>query len=38
VKKRKKIERAIGRIMNKIEDIFAKEENRKGQVKTTIIS
>ncbi len=25
------------RIMNKIEDIIAKGENRKGQVKTTVI-
>jgi hypothetical protein len=37
VKKRKKIERAIGRIVNKIGEIIAKGENRKRQVKTTII-
>ncbi len=37
MKKRKKIERAIGRIVNKIGEIIAKGENRKRQVKTTII-
>ena len=37
VKKIKKIERENGRIMNKIEEIIAKGENRKRQVKTTII-
>ncbi len=37
VKKRKKIERDNGRIMNKIGVIIAKGENRKGQVRTTII-
>jgi hypothetical protein len=37
VKKRKKIERKNGRIMNKIGVINAKGKNRKRQVKTTII-
>jgi hypothetical protein len=37
VKKRKQIERENGRIMNKIGEIIAKGENRKRQVKTTII-